>query len=169
MQREQNMKRSKMERKGNNYDLTGTSKSTLRTIKQEALLESSLAYSVETGLSNLMEHFKDIVNSEGVVKGTIQIISLHPRKVIVFTEASIRLYDKLMSYSDTVISWDATGCIVKQSGGQRVLYYELTITLPGVTKENSLVPLTFMVSDSHSELDVKHWLEHIKNAYRKVM
>lgn len=169
VQREQNMKRSKMERKGNNYDITGTSTSTLRTIKQEALLYTSLTYSVETGLSNLMEHFKDIVNNQGIIKGAIHVISLHPRKVIVFTEASIRLYDKLMSYSDTIISWDATGGILKQSGGQRVLYYELTITLPGVTKENSLVPLTFMISDSHSELDVKHWLEHVKNAYRKVI
>jgi hypothetical protein len=73
-----------------------------------------------------------------------------------------------MAFPDTIISWDATGGIVKQCSGQWGLFYELTITLPGVTKENSLVPITFMISDSHPQLDVKHWLEHIKNAHKNV-
>ncbi len=104
----------------------------------------------------------------GIIKGAIQVLSQHLRKIIVFMEASIRLYDDLMAFPDTIISWDATGGIVKQCSGQWALFYELTITLPDVTKENSLVPITFMISGSHPQLDVKHWLEHIKNAHKNV-
>jgi hypothetical protein len=169
VRRDQDEKRSKLERLGNNFDLTGTSMSTIRTIKQEAMFQSLMPLNVETSLSNMYTKFQQTINKNGTVNGAIQVISQHPRKVIVFTEASVRLYDKLMAFPNTVISWDATGGIVKQSGSKRVLYYELTITLPGVIKENSLVPVTFMISDSHSQLDVKHWLEHIKNAHKKVI
>jgi hypothetical protein len=169
VRRDQDEKRSKLERLGNNFDLTGTSMSTIRTIKQEAMMQSSMPFNVETSLSNMFMEFQETINQNGIVKGAIQVISRHPRKVIVFTEASVRLYNTLMAFPDTIISWDATGGIVKQSGIQRVLYYELTVTLPGVTKENSLVPITFMISDSHSQIDVKHWLEHIKNAHKKVI
>jgi hypothetical protein len=168
VRREQDEKRSKLERLGGNYDLTGTSIATIKTIKQEALSESLLSKDVDNGLSNLFTDFCDTINKGGIVSGAIQLVSRHPRKIIVYTEESIRLYDKLLNYPDAIISWDATGGILKQFGGQRVLYYELTMTLPNVTKEHSLVPITFMISDSHSELDVKQWLEQIKDAHKKV-
>lgn len=167
--RDQDEKRSKLERLGNNFDSTGTSAATIRTIKQEAVLELSVPFDVETSLSHLHNDLKANINRNGTIKGAIQEIGRHPRRIIVYTEASIRLYDRLMAYPETVISWDATGGIVKQSGTRRVLYYELTITLPGVTKENSLVPLTFMISDTHSLLDVKFWLENLKADYKKVI
>ncbi|CAF3701085.1 unnamed protein product [Adineta steineri] len=167
VRREQDEKRSKLERLGGNYDLTGTSIVTIKTIKQEALSESLLSKDVEESLSSLFDYFCKKINKGGAVSGAIQLVSRHPRKIIVYTEESIRLYDKLLNYPDAIISWDATGGILKQYGGQRVLYYELTMTLPNVTKEHSLVPISFMISDSHSEIDVKHWLDQIKDAHKK--
>ncbi|CAF1348975.1 unnamed protein product [Adineta steineri] len=150
VRREQDEKRSKLERLGGNFDLTGKSTATIKTIKHEAIAESLLSKDVESGLSNLLTDFRNTINNDGIIRGAIQQVSRHPRKIIVCTEESIRLYDKLLNYPDAIISWDATGSVVKQYDGQRLLYYELTMTLPNVVKEYSLVPISFMISDSHS-------------------
>jgi hypothetical protein len=76
-------------------------------------MQSSMPFNVETSLSNMFIEFQETINQNGIVRGTIQVISQHPRKVIVFTEASVRLYNTLMAFPDTIISWDATDGIVK--------------------------------------------------------
>ncbi|CAF5175463.1 unnamed protein product, partial [Rotaria magnacalcarata] len=85
-----------------------------------------------------------------------------------FTEASIRLYDSIVNCPEYVLSWDATGGIVKNSSSKQCLYYELTITHPNIVDEDSLVPLTFMLSEPQTFFTVKQWLLPFKECYRKV-
>ncbi|CAF4892131.1 unnamed protein product, partial [Rotaria socialis] len=98
------------------------------------------------------------MNSEGIIKGALQIVQFRPFCVLAFTEASIRLYDSIVNCPESVISWDATGGIVKNSSSKQCLYYELTITHPNIVDEDSLVPLTFMLSESQTLFTVKQWL-----------
>ena len=109
------------------------------------------------------------VNPDGVIKGVLQQVQLRPFCVISFIEASIRLYDTLVADPNTVLSWDATGGIVKnKQSSKQVLYYELTLAHPNVVSEDTLVPITYMLSESQSLATVIQWLTAFKEGYRKV-
>ncbi|CAF4649122.1 unnamed protein product, partial [Rotaria magnacalcarata] len=72
------------------------------------------------------------MNSEGIIK------------------ASIRLYDSIVNCPESVLSWDATGGIVKNSSSKQCLYYELTITHPKIVfphKKNSFPRPAIILSD----------------------
>lgn len=161
-------KRTKEQRKGRNYDGIGKSRNTLRKIKSEGVIESLLSPVVDEGIFKLLEQFRRDINGDGRVKGAIQFFSKYPCQIIVFSESSIRLFDALVKHRNVVISWDATGSIIKESNAHRNLYYELSITLPGVVREDSIVPVTFMISDAHALINVTHWLELFKQSYAQV-
>jgi hypothetical protein len=166
---EEMQKRSIHEKNGSNYDRIGKSRQTLRKIKSEAACSLLLAPDVDNALSKLFEKFKNEVNVDGKVKGAIQVVSKHPAKVIIFTEASIRLFDQLIHQKNITISWDATGSIIMEtSNSPRYLYYELTMTLPGIVSEDGLIPISSMISSSHSLIDIIHWLEIFKHHYSQV-
>jgi hypothetical protein len=168
MHQEGLQKRTEEQRKGRNYDSIGTSRNTLRKIKSEGVIESLLSADVDASLWKLLEQFQREVNPGGKVKGAIQILSKYPCQVVVFSETSIRLFAALLKHKNVVLSWDATGSIIKHSNAHRMLYYELTITLPGVVNEDSIVPITFMISDAHALLNVTTWLELFKYKYDQV-
>ena len=87
-----------------------------------------------------------------------------------FTESSIRLFDILLGYKNVVLSWDATGSIIQEkNNSNRLLYYELSITLSGLVSEDSIVPITFMISDAHALVNVLHWLQVFKHSYSLVV
>jgi len=162
-------KRTVEERKANNYDSTGKSRNILRKIKSEGITESLLAPDVDQALSKLYGKFQDEVNADGKIKGAIQQISKYPCQIIVFTESSIRLFDTLMKHQNVVLSWDATGSIIQEKqNSRRLLYYELSITLPGIVTEDSIIPITFMISDAHALVNVIHWIELFKYSYSQV-
>ncbi|CAF4076111.1 unnamed protein product [Adineta steineri] len=109
------------------------------------------------------------VNPDGKITGAIQQVSKYPCQIIVYTESSIRLFDALMKQENVVLSWDATGGIIQEKlNSPRLLYYELSITLPGVVKEDSIVPVTFMISDAHGLVNIIAWIELFKNAYSQI-
>src|SRR5439155_1711331 len=137
--------RTLKEIQGGNYDGIGKNQTVLRKIKSEGALETLLAPEVEQGLSKLLEKFKSEINPDGKVEGAIQYISKHPSKVIVYSESSIRLFNTLLQRKNVVISWDATGSIIKEKKSRQFLYYELSVTLPGIVTENSIIPITFMI------------------------
>jgi hypothetical protein len=162
-------KRTIEERNANNYDSTGKSRNILRKIKSEGVIESLLAADVDQALFKLYEKFQDEVNVDGKVKGAIQQISKYPCQIIVFTESSIRLFDTLMKHRDVVLSWDATGGIIQEKkNSPRLLYYELSITLPGIVTEDSIIPITFMISDAHALVNIIHWIQLFKSSYSQV-
>ncbi|CAF3179937.1 unnamed protein product, partial [Rotaria sp. Silwood2] len=104
--------RTKNERKGFNYDRTGKSK-IFKKIKAEAVAASLLSPDITLGILRLHDQLVDEINSDGIVKGAIQVVQLRPFCIVAFTEASIRLYDAIVSHPETVLSWDATGGIIK--------------------------------------------------------
>jgi hypothetical protein len=162
-------KRTIEERNANNYDSTGKSRNILRKIKSEGVIESLLAADFDQALFKLYEKFQDEVNVDGKVKGAIQQISKYPCQIIVFTESSIRLFDTLMKHRDVVLSWDATGGIIQEKkNSPRLLYYELSITLPGIVTEDSIIPITFMISDAHALVNIIHWIQLFKSSYSQV-
>lgn len=161
-------KRTKEQRKDRNYDGIGTSRNTLRKIKSEGVIQSLLSPVVDDGIFKLFEQFRRDINGDGKVKGAIQFISKYPCQIIVFLESSIRLFDALLKHRNVVISWDATGSIIKENNVHRTLYNELSISLPGVVREDSIVPVTFMISDAHALVNVTHWLELFKQSYAQV-
>ena len=166
---EEMQKRNIHEKKGNNYDRVGKSRQTLRKIKSEATCALLLAPDVDNGVSKLYEKFKNEVNVDGTVKGAIQLVSKHPAKVIVFTEASIRLFDRLINQKNVTISWDATGSVImEKNNSPKYLYYELTMTLPGIVSDDGLIPISSMISSSHSLIDIINWLEIFKFHYSQV-
>ena len=68
-----------------------------------------------------------------------------------------------------VIAWDATDGIIQESkNSPRLLYYELSMTLPGIVSENRIVPITFMISDDHALLDIEHWMKIFKHSDAQV-
>jgi hypothetical protein len=166
---EEMQKRSVQEKNANNYDRVGKSRQTVRKIKSEGTCALLLAASVDDGLHNLLKKFRNEVNVDGKVKGAIQVVSKHPAKVIVFTETCIRLFDRLINQKNITISWDATGSIIMEKpNSPRYLYYELTMTLPGIVSENGLLPISFMISSSHNLMDIIHWLDVFKYNYSQV-
>ena len=166
---ERMQKRTSEERNANNYEIVGRSRNILRKIKSEGVIESLLAPDVDQGLSKLREQFRNEVNIAGTVKGAIQQISKYPCQITVFSESSIRLFDNLIHQKDVVIAWDATGSVIQEGkNSPRLLYYELSMTLPGIVSEDSIVPITFMISDAHALIDVEHWMKLFKHSYSQV-
>ncbi|CAF1474305.1 unnamed protein product [Adineta steineri] len=162
-------KRTVEERKAFNYNRVGKSRDILRKIKSEGTVENLLAIEADEGIFKLHQQLQDEVNVDGKIKGAIQKISKYPCQVIVYSESSIRLFDSLLKYKNVILSWDATGSIIQEKqNSPRLLYYELSITLPGVVKEDSIVPVTFMISDRHTLIDIIHWIELFKYSYSQV-
>ncbi|CAF0902184.1 unnamed protein product [Adineta steineri] len=167
--KERLQKRTREQKMANNYDTTGKTRNIIAKIKSEGVSESLLAPDVDQAISKLYKRFKDKVNPDGKITGAIQQVSKYPCQIIVYTESSIRLFDALMKQENVVLSWDATGGIIQEKlNSPRLLYYELSITLPGVVKEDSIVPVTFMISDAHGLVHIIAWIELFKNAYSQI-
>ncbi|CAF5203548.1 unnamed protein product, partial [Rotaria magnacalcarata] len=128
----------------------GKSKKVFKKIKAETNAESLLSPDISLGILQLHDKLAQEMNSDGIIK------------------ASIRLYDSIVNCSEYVLSWNATGGIAKNSSSKQCLYYELTITHPNIVDEDSLVPLTFRLSESQTLFTVKQWLLSFKECYRKV-
>jgi hypothetical protein len=165
---EQMQRRTPAQKKGHNYDGIGKSRDILRKVKSEGVIESLLSPDVDQALFKLCDKFQSEINTGGKVKGAIQLISKYPCQLIVYSESSIRLFDALLQQKNVVLSWDATGSVLKETNSRRLLYYELSITLPGIVTEDSIVPITFMISDAHALVNVVYWLKLFKHSYSQV-
>jgi hypothetical protein len=161
--------RSAHERKANNYDNSGKTRNIIRKIKSEGAVESLLSRDIDQSIDKLRQQYQKDVNMHGKIPGAIQQISKYPCQIIIFTESSIRLFDRLIRLKNTVLSWDATGGIIQEKKNTpRLLYYELSMSLPGLASEDSIVPITFMISDAHALINVIYWMERFKFSYSQV-
>ncbi|CAM4852005.1 unnamed protein product [Rotaria magnacalcarata] len=120
------------EKKGFNSDATAKSKKVFKKIKAETNAESLLSPDTSLGILQLHDKLAQEMNSEGMIKGALQIVQFRPFCVVAFTETPIRLYDFIVNCPEPVLSWDATGGIVKNSSSKQCLYYELTMTHPNI-------------------------------------
>jgi hypothetical protein len=163
-------KRTKNEKKGFNYDATGKTKKVFKKIKVEATAGTLLSPNVSLAITALCDKLDAEINNDGAISGVIQRVQTRPFCVWAFTEASVRLYDSIVSHPESVLSWDATGGIIKntESTSKQCLYYELTLSHPDIVDEDSLIPLTFMLSESQTLPTVIEWLTYFKEAHKKV-
>jgi hypothetical protein len=97
--------------------------------------------SVSLGILQLHDQLMGTVNNHGTIKGVLQLFQLRPFCVIALMEASIHLYDAIVTKPKSVLSRDATGGIVKsqQSPSKQILYYELTLAHSCIVAEDSLI------------------------------
>ena len=153
---------------GFNYDATGKSKLIFKKIKAEVVAESLLSPNITSSILQLHDELVLRTNPDGILPGSLQFVQLRPFCATAFTEASIRLYDAIVAHKDSVLSWDATGGVVKNTAPRAIFYYELTMTHPNIVYEDSLVPLTFMLSESQSLFTVTQWLSLFKDKHRQV-
>lgn len=167
---EYDKQRTPNEKKGFNYDATGKSRKIFKKIKAEAIAESLLSPDVINSIAQLHDQLVAHVNERGKIPGAIQVYQLRPFSIVTFTEASIRLYDAIVSHPESVLSWDATGGIIKTATcmSKQCLYYELTISHPNIVDEDSLIPLTFMLTEIQTLGTIISWLNAFKEAHNKV-
>ncbi|CAF1120453.1 unnamed protein product, partial [Didymodactylos carnosus] len=85
--------------------------------------------------------------------------------VIVFTEASLRLYNALVHQPGTVVSWDATGSIVRNNNNDLRLCYELTLSVSNTAPHDRSIPISFLISSDHSQPIIDFWLSKLKYGY----
>ena len=60
---------------------------------------------------------------------------------------------------------DATGTIVGNFNGKRLLYYALAVLYP--TVGNSPIPVAEMITNDHSALNIRRFIEKFKRNDRK--
>ena len=91
--------------------------------------------------------------------------SLIPLTVMYWNEASVRLFHDLADHD--IISWDATGKIVRSSLTKRKLfYYEITARHP--KKGMISVPLSVMISDTHTLPILQNWLTAFRHHEKEI-
>ncbi|CAF4411170.1 unnamed protein product, partial [Rotaria magnacalcarata] len=109
-----------------------------RTIHEKKVLILMQLANISLGILQLHDKLAQEMNSEGIIK------------------ASIRLYDSIVNCPESVLSWDATGGIVKNSSSKQCFYYELPITHPNIAfphKKDSFPRPAIILSD-HAALYV---------------
>lgn len=93
--------------------------------------------------------------------GFIQSISIFPFIVHLWTEASLRMFNKFAPHD--VVFFDATGTIARDllhttgAAKKRVLYYSLIIGHP---TGNSPLPVAEMISNAHDVPVLNNFLQH---------
>lgn len=158
-------------RKFGNYNLVGASPHVFRKIRSEAKTALMLDKDLSVSLEKIKQEQAQEINPGKVIPGHLQTISISPLRLILFTDGGLYLWKKLGN--SVPVSWDATGGII-MSRGKKVFYYELSIAnispkaITTKNKSGPSFPVTIMLSNSHTTLDLVHWLQDFETAYRKV-
>ena len=92
------------------------------------------------------------------IEGFIHTISVHPLIVCMWTESQVRLWHDRVLHD--VAYLDATGTIVGNHNGKRSLYYALAVHHP--TVGNPPVPVAEMITNDHSAINIRGFLEKFK-------
>ncbi|CAF0988627.1 unnamed protein product [Rotaria sordida] len=95
--------RTKNERKGFNYDCIRKSRKIFKKIKAEVTAQSSLISDITSGILQLHDQLFNEINNDGTIKSAIQLIQLRPFCTVAFSEASVHLYDVIVSQPETDI------------------------------------------------------------------
>ena len=107
---------------------------------------------------------KYLQNKDKENKTKIQV-SILPTCVMIWNTASMKLFHNIVQHD--IVYWDATGKIVRSTLTKKNLfYYELTARHPvdGCVS----VPLSIMLSDSHTVPDVENWLRRFRHYEKEI-
>ena len=132
------------------------SSATLRKAKFD--LSSLQRYSNEnwSEISRLQEYYRNIIIGNQI-RGYIQSLSHDPFIIHMYTEEQINVL-KLFKNTSVVQHLDATGSIVRKIdiSQKKVFYYALTVRHPEFS--TSPIPLSEMISASHSAAEITYFL-----------
>jgi hypothetical protein len=154
-----------------NLNLVGSSPHVFRKIRSEAKTSLMLDRDLSASLEKIKVAQSEEINPGKTIPGYLQTITICPLRLVLFTEGGLVLWKEVGSH--VPVSWDATGGIVINKG-KRIYYYELTIgnisTRSITTKDLSgpSFPVTSMISNTHTTIDLVHWLQEFETAYRKL-
>ena len=97
-------------------------------------------------------------SSHASSKGYLQHLQIDPFAVHLHTDTGINILAEHLKQTATALYLDATGGVVQKIPDQnkRVLYYALV--LPGMGKDKPPLPVTEMITNSHSIPSIYHWL-----------
>ncbi|CAF3771474.1 unnamed protein product [Rotaria sordida] len=71
--------------------------------KAEVTAQSSLISDITSGILQLHDQLFNEINNDGTIKSAIQLIQLRPFCTVAFSEASVHLYDVIVSQPETDI------------------------------------------------------------------
>ena len=97
--------------------------------------------------------------------GYIRKISVQPFNLYLFTDEQIEIFKTYSLNGDDIIHIDATGSILTNVDGKCVFYYALVI--PPATSGYPPLPVGELILNSHTNVDVSHFLDSILYALRQ--
>ena len=111
-------------------------------------------------LLKLKNKFADLDVTSAPVKGFIQVVSVDPVIVLLWTRAAVKIFHDLCKMD--AVFWDATGHIVQSRlTTKKLFYYELTIRNPTTGKVS--LPLSMMISSDQTQPTIQYWLATFRN------
>mgnify|MGYP002803810279 CR=1 FL=1 len=146
----------------------GVQPTTIRKIESESRQNEYLSKDMVESLLIIRKLFieKERLRNKppSKIEGFIHTISVHPLIVCMWSEGQIRLWHDRVLHD--VAYLDATGTIVANYNGKRSLYYALAVRHP--TVGNPPIPVAEMVTNDHSALKIRGFLEKLKRDDGKV-
>ena len=156
-------KMSSEEKEAGNRNNVGSSPSVFRKISSEGNVKLRRDNNLEKSLQNLKNELAQKIFPAEQISGYLQEISLDPLRLICFTAGGIAAYHNFVTTMP--LSWDATGSIVINRD-KKTLYYELTMS--NIKRGGPSLPIAVMLSESHSTMDIVHWINCFIEKYRQV-
>lgn len=156
-------KMSNEEKEAGNRNNVGSSPSVIRKISSEGNIKLRRDDNLEKSLHILKQELSQKIFPVEQIPGYLQEISVDPLRLICFTAGGIATYHHFASTMP--LSWDATGSIVVNRQ-KRTFYYELTMS--NIKRGGPSLPITVMLSESHSTMDIVHWINCFIEKYKQV-
>ena len=146
----------------------GVQPTTIRKIASESRQNEYISKDLVESLLAIRQLFIEKENSRNKppskIQGFIHTISVHPLTVCMWSEGQVRLWHDRVLHD--VAYLDATGTIVGNYNGKRSLYYALAVRHP--TIGNPPIPVAEMITNDHSAMNIRAFLEKFKRDDGKV-
>lgn len=154
---------SSEEKAAGNRNSVGSSPAVIRKISSEGNVKLRRDDDLQTSLQNLKSELAKKIFPAEPISGYLQEISLDPLRLICFTAGGIAAYHNFCRAMP--LSWDATGSIVINRE-KKIFYYELTMS--NVKRGGPSLPVTIMLTESHTTMDIVHWMNCFIEKYKQV-
>jgi len=112
----------------------------------------------------MLKYEDDVTLSSKQLSGFIQLLSIRPFYISLFTYKQLDILQRITKYSSsTVLHPDSTGTVSahlpKEFRNKSQFYYAMVVRLIG-SSDTSVLPVLEFVSNSHSVITIKTDLHH---------
>ena len=140
----------------------GNQPCTIRKIASEGQQQTQIEKDVMNSLKKVMD---ELIKREGgrvmppkIITGFVHAISSYPLWVYMWNEDQLRLWHHLCA--EDIAYLDATGTIVRDFMGKRVLYYATVVRHP--KESNPPMPVAEMITNDHSAPSIRTFIERFR-------